>query len=54
PETGKVIKCDLCGGYPLCAEVCPTDAIRYVDADWTGIFRMRESAAKSAAVEAVQ
>lgn len=29
--TGKVIKCDLCGGDPKCAEVCPTDAIVYVE-----------------------
>ena len=47
PETGKVIKCDLCGGDPLCAEVCPTGAIRYTDADWTGLARMRASAARA-------
>jgi Fe-S-cluster-containing hydrogenase component 2 len=45
--TGKVIKCDLCGGDPQCAAVCPTDAIVYVDADWTGYERMREWATKS-------
>lgn len=28
-QTGKVIKCDLCGGDPQCAEACPTDAIIY-------------------------
>lgn len=26
-NTGKVVKCDLCGGDPKCAEACPTDAI---------------------------
>ena len=46
-STGKVIKCDLCGGDPQCAAVCPTDAIVYVDADWTGYERMREWATKS-------
>ncbi len=29
PQTGKVDKCDLCGGDPKCASVCPTDAIGY-------------------------
>jgi Fe-S-cluster-containing hydrogenase component 2 len=23
-ETGKVQKCDLCGGEPACADACPT------------------------------
>jgi Fe-S-cluster-containing hydrogenase component 2 len=41
-DTGKVIKCDLCGGDPQCAEVCPTDAITYVDANWTGYERMEQ------------
>ncbi len=45
PDTGKVDKCDLCGGDPKCAEVCPTDAIIYGDADWSGLVRMRRSAA---------
>jgi Fe-S-cluster-containing hydrogenase component 2 len=45
--TGKVIKCDLCGGDPECAKACPTDAITYVDADWTGLDKMRQWAAKT-------
>ena len=44
-ETGKVVKCDLCGGEPQCAKACPTSAITYVDADWTGLEKMRASAA---------
>ena len=39
---GKVIKCDLCGGDPQCAEACPTGAITYVDANWTGYERMKK------------
>ncbi len=31
PASGKVIKCDLCGGDPACAKVCPTDAITYIE-----------------------
>ena len=41
-DTGKVQKCDLCGGSPACAEACPTGAITYVDADWTGLGKMRQ------------
>ncbi|MEO0619081.1 MAG: 4Fe-4S dicluster domain-containing protein [Pseudomonadota bacterium] len=43
-DTGKVIKCDLCQGDPACARACPTDAITYVDANWTGYDRMQEMA----------
>ena len=46
-DSGKVIKCDLCGGDPECAKACPTDAITYVDANWTGLDRMRAWAAKT-------
>ena len=46
-DSGKVIKCDLCGGEPACAEACPTEAITYVDADHTGLERMRAHAAQT-------
>lgn len=45
-HSGKVAKCDLCGGDPACAKACPTGAITYVDADWTGLERMRTWAAR--------
>jgi Fe-S-cluster-containing hydrogenase component 2 len=45
-ETGKVQKCDLCFGKPACAEACPTSAITYIDADWTGLERMRQWAGR--------
>lgn len=44
--SGKVIKCDLCGGNPQCAAACPTGAITYIDADATGLARMRDWAEK--------
>ena len=40
-ETGKVQKCDLCGGEPACADACPTGAITFVDANWTGLDKMK-------------
>jgi len=46
-DSGKVIKCDLCGGEPECAKACPTEAITYVDANWTGLDRMRQWAART-------
>lgn len=45
-ETGKVQKCDLCGGEPACAEACPTGAITFIDANWTGIDKMKAWADK--------
>jgi len=45
-DTGKVAKCDLCGGDPACGDACPTGAITYVDADWTGLARMQQWAEK--------
>ena len=46
-DSGKVIKCDLCGGDPQCAEACPTGAIVYVDANWTGYQKMLDSAVEA-------
>ena len=45
-ETGKVQKCDLCGGEPACAEACPTGAITFIDANWTGLGKMAQWADK--------
>ena len=46
-DSGKVVKCDLCGGDPQCASACPTDAITYVDANATGLDKMRQWAEKT-------
>ena len=45
-ETGKVQKCDLCGGAPACADACPTAAITFIDANWTGLGKMEQWANK--------
>ena len=46
-DTGKVIKCDLCEGEPECVKACPTDALSYIDANMTGLERMRNWAART-------
>lgn len=51
-DSGVVYKCDLCQGDPECSKACPTEAITYVDADHTGLDRMRAHAAKSAGLDA--
>ena len=43
---GKVQKCDLCGGEPACADACPTGAITFIDANWTGLGKMAQWADK--------
>ncbi len=45
--TGKVVKCDLCGGEPACVKTCPTPALSFIDADSTGDDRMRQWAART-------
>ena len=49
-DTGKVIKCDLCGGDPACASACPIEASTFIDADSTGDDRMRAWAEKTGTV----
>ncbi len=46
-DTKVVAKCNLCGGDPECAKACPTQAITYVDADHTGLERMRAHASQN-------
>jgi Fe-S-cluster-containing hydrogenase component 2 len=51
-DSGKVQKCDLCDDNPACANACPTGAITYVDAEWTGLDKMRQWASKSTSANA--
>ncbi len=46
-NTRKVAKCDLCSGDPECAKACPTGAIIFGDANWTGLAKMRETAVQT-------
>jgi Fe-S-cluster-containing dehydrogenase component len=37
----KVVKCDLCGGNPKCAELCTSGAIQYKEATPSELSRKR-------------
>lgn len=37
----KVLKCDLCGGDPACAKMCPTEALQYVEATRANMRKKR-------------
>lgn len=43
------LKCDLCGGAPMCAEFCPSNAIEYLPATTVTVQRKKAFAAKIAA-----
>ena len=45
--SGKVEKCDLCGGDPACARECPTDAITFIDSNLAGYEKMQGWAHKT-------
>lgn len=39
--TNKILKCNLCGGDPYCAKVCPSGAIRYEEASTANISKKK-------------
>ncbi|QYZ79513.1 4Fe-4S dicluster domain-containing protein [Methanofollis formosanus] len=45
----QALKCDQCGGHPMCAEFCPANAIEYLPADTATVQRKKAFAAKLAA-----
>ncbi|MBC8338286.1 MAG: 4Fe-4S dicluster domain-containing protein [Alphaproteobacteria bacterium] len=47
PDSGKVLKCDLCGGDPACVKMCPTTALSFVEAEKAGEVKMRAWAEKT-------
>ena len=46
-DTGKVDKCDLCGGDPDCVKACPTSALSFKYGEQAGIDKMRNWAERS-------
>jgi len=46
PWANRVIKCDLCGGDPLCVKFCETKALQYVEVSAVNLLKKREAAQK--------
>lgn len=44
--TKRIIKCDLCGGDPSCAKICPSGAIQYEEATVSNVKKKRVLADK--------
>lgn len=44
PDTGEVIKCDLCGGEPKCVEFCSTQALEYMPISKAVLVKKRVAA----------
>lgn len=40
-----ILKCDLCGGYPVCVNYCPTGAITYKEVD-DASFKLKQNRAQ--------
>jgi len=43
-RTGKIMKCDLCGGEPICVKFCDPEALRYVNATAANTRKRRAAA----------
>lgn len=43
-KTKKIIKCDLCGGEPICVRFCQSEAIQYLDASTLNTKKRRVAA----------
>ena len=49
-DSKTALKCDLCGGDPLCAKFCAQGAITYVEEDKIGFIKRRDSIKKLATI----
>jgi Fe-S-cluster-containing hydrogenase component 2 len=45
-KKGRVLKCDLCDGAPLCAKFCDPQALQYVKATTANMMKQRAAAQK--------
>jgi carbon-monoxide dehydrogenase iron sulfur subunit len=43
-KKGRVLKCDLCNGEPLCAKFCDPQALQYVKATTANMMKQRTAA----------
>jgi len=52
PYTKRMVKCDLCGGDPKCVRWCPSEAIRYEEAQ-DAVFKKQRLVVKEHLAEGV-
>lgn len=45
-KASRLIKCDLCGGEPVCVEFCQPKALQYIESLKLGIMKKRTAAEK--------
>jgi len=45
-KKGRVLKCDLCGGNPVCAKFCDPKALQYVKVTTANMMKQRAAAEK--------
>jgi Fe-S-cluster-containing hydrogenase component 2 len=45
-KKGRVLKCDLCNGEPLCAKFCDPQALQYVKSTRANMMKQRAAAEK--------
>lgn len=45
-ETGKIAKCDLCDGEPVCVRFCKPQALQYLEATKLNVKKRRAAAKK--------
>ena len=45
-KKGRVLKCDLCNGEPMCAKFCDPQALQYVKATTVNMMKQRAAAEK--------
>jgi len=46
PRTGRIMKCDLCDGEPVCVEFCQPQALQYLSATAINLRKRRAAAEK--------
>lgn len=43
-KTGKILKCDFCGGEPVCTKFCDPKALQYVKATTANLIKRQNAA----------
>jgi Fe-S-cluster-containing dehydrogenase component len=54
PATDKVLKCEVCGGDPVCADVCSTHALFWGDVADRANYRKNKNRKRDVSVQVIQ